>query len=40
MMFGDIAMVHILASHLHEDYDGIRAWLVLSPKVSSVLCVT
>lgn len=24
-MLGDIAVVHVLASHLHEDYDGIEA---------------
>lgn len=32
----DIAAGRVLASHLHEDYDGIIAWLPLSLKVSSV----
>ena len=39
MLLGDIAVVHVLASHLHEDYGGI-AWLLHSLKVSSVPCVT
>ena len=40
MLLGDIAVVWVLASHLHEDYDGIIAWLLLSLKVSSVPHIT